>query len=65
MKYSDFILKHFVVYALIGGLLPFLIVKNEVFNIDDLRGYLQENKLNLKYKKCNIGMIENLNIHQL
>jgi hypothetical protein len=35
MKYSDFILKHFVVYALIGGLLPFLIVKNEVFNIDD------------------------------
>ena len=35
MKYSDFILKHFVVYALIGGLLPFLIVKNEVFNVDD------------------------------
>lgn len=35
MKYSDFILKHFVVYALISGLLPFLIVKNEVFNVDD------------------------------
>ena len=35
MKYSDFILKHFVVYALIAGLLPFLIVKNEVFNVDD------------------------------
>jgi len=35
MKYSDFTKKHFVLYALVGGLLPLLIIKNEVFNVDD------------------------------
>ena len=35
MKYSDSIKKHFIFYALIGGLLPWLIINNEVFNVDD------------------------------